>query len=672
MVDALRAAFRLLPAVKPSLGGGVPCGACSRVPKARLHSAAPEQPALLNFKAQQPTVTYEKSQQERTVIERFARALLKYVGVGLSAVAANQFAGPSFCQAKELGNSVGENHMMAAAEARAVWQRTASNRRLVQEDVIRSPKFAHRPLPHVIPKAQNDVGLPVGHSYYWSNSSWASVDTRVSSDAKLDLQWQLNPIVNKEHRGEPTVGLDESTCTRFCKPAGLQTLAAETDASFKTSAGLMGVASEYSAADLELEWQLIVDSEPKSDFAATMCERRTPEEGDDSAVGIQECINPKPEKEEQAARQESGPKVGTPQIVTKNNKDAPKAGCGQEAGVDKVHRGAYKLKARETPGYLETNSNSSAKSNRSWRTADKEALAALVASKAGERLENCDLPTPQNLSALRSGLPAFDIGPSDKQADMSSSTNKAILASLLRGNEPTPLENVGLPPSPVPFSSPDLRPAGRADLRRVSPSLTNPSTLSTSTSTKRGRSVSTDCRNTSWNGGGTSSTVDRSSEIVLGEALCHSQTRAREAEKKVEQAVKEKDRLVNLFFREASLSLTYRQWVSSLQYENTWLRMYAGDEPVAWLEQSFFNPFTALERFSKNRWRNFEKEQTRRQMVMNHYFFNMWRDKDLVWQGDTHDIMMGCTIGFAFALGISLAGAGLMLGWSMGWILLAY
>lgn len=36
------------------------------------------------------------------------------------------------------------------------------------------------------------------------------------------------------------------------------------------------------------------------------------------------------------------------------------------------------------------------------------------------------------------------------------------------------------------------------------------------------------------------------------------------------------------------------------------------------------------------------------------------------------EIIMVCTLGFAFALGLSLAGAGLMLGWSMGRILLAY
>ncbi|KAL3689812.1 hypothetical protein R1sor_016121 [Riccia sorocarpa] len=670
MVDALRAALRLLPAVKPSLGGGGggPCGACARVPKARLHSPAAEQPALLNFKTQQPIVTYEKTQQERTVIERFARAILKYVGAGLSAVTANQFAGPSFCQAKELGSSVGENHTMAAAEARAVWQRTASNRRLVQEDVIRSPKYAHRPLPHIVSKVQNDVGLPLGHSYYWSNSSWGSLDTRVSSDAKLDLQWQLSPLVTKEYRGEATIGLDESTCTRFCKPAGLQALAAETDASLKTSAGLVGVASEYSAAEIELEWQLIVDSEPKSDFAATMCERRTSEEEDGSAVVIRECLNPKLDQQELAASQESGPKVGSSQMLTKSNKDAVKVACVQEAVVRKEHLGVHKSRARETPGYLETSSSSSAKSSRSWRTADKEALAALVAAKAAERLENCDLPSPQNLSALRTGLPAFDIGPSGKQAGMSSATDKALLASLLRGNEPTPLESVGLPPSPLSCNSSNVRQMGRAELRRVSPSSAMQSSPSTSPSPKHGRTVSTDCGITSWSGSGTS----RDSEIVLGEALCHSQTRAREAEKKVEQAVKDRDRLITLFFREASLSLTYRQWVSSLQYENTWLRMYAGDEPVAWLEQSFFNPFTALGRFSRSSWRNFEKEQARRQMVMDHYLFNMWREKDPVWQADTNDIMMGCTLGFAFALGIGLAGAGLMLGWSMGWILLAY
>lgn len=156
--------------------------------------------------------------------------------------------------------------------------------------------------------------------------------------------------------------------------------------------------------------------------------------------------------------------------------------------------------------------------------------------------------------------------------------------------------------------------------------------------------------------------------------MCHSQTRAREAEQQAEQKTKDYKKLSHLFFREASLSLTYRQWVCSLQAENAWLKLYIrnhhGD---VWLQHSFLSPFAVLERLSKNQWSRFGQEHLRRQMQ----FSAVWSKKDPPTDDaapnphDTHFIL-GCTIGFAFALGLSLAGAGLVLGWSMGWILLPY
>lgn len=44
----------------------------------------------------------------------------------------------------------------------------------------------------------------------------------------------------------------------------------------------------------------------------------------------------------------------------------------------------------------------------------------------------------------------------------------------------------------------------------------------------------------------------------LGEALCHSQTRARKAERQAERTFQDYQKISHLFFREASLSLTYR------------------------------------------------------------------------------------------------------------------
>jgi chromosomal replication initiation ATPase DnaA len=142
--------------------------------------------------------------------------------------------------------------------------------------------------------------------------------------------------------------------------------------------------------------------------------------------------------------------------------------------------------------------------------------------------------------------------------------------------------------------------------------------------------------------------------------------------------LQEYKKLSKLFFQEASLSLTYRQWVTSLQAENTRLKMYLkNQQAAAWLQRRFFSPFAALERLSSNHWKNIGKKQARHQT--HRHFSAIQPDKDpppgdvaASYRQTGAGIIVGCTLGFAFALGLSLASAGLVLGWSMGWIVLAY
>jgi chromosomal replication initiation ATPase DnaA len=142
--------------------------------------------------------------------------------------------------------------------------------------------------------------------------------------------------------------------------------------------------------------------------------------------------------------------------------------------------------------------------------------------------------------------------------------------------------------------------------------------------------------------------------------------------------LQEYKKLSKLFFQEASLSLTYRQWVTSLQAENTRLKMYLkNQQAAAWLQRRFFSPFAALERLSSNHWKNIGKKQARHQT--HRHLSAIQPDKDpppgdvaASYRQTGAGIIVGCTLGFAFALGLSLASAGLVLGWSMGWIVLAY
>lgn len=99
MAEALRAALRLLPVVR-SAPVQAPFGACSRASAVR--KKAPEnhhqQSLLLSVPApqQQAQVSVcERESQSVAGLARFARSVLAYVGVGVSAVAAIQVTGPT-------------------------------------------------------------------------------------------------------------------------------------------------------------------------------------------------------------------------------------------------------------------------------------------------------------------------------------------------------------------------------------------------------------------------------------------------------------------------------------------------------------------------------------------------------------------------------------------------
>lgn len=98
MVYSLRGALRLLPSVRVGIGGPS-IGLCYRISKTRIHSSF-EQSPLLALKSHPQVVNCEKALPGGVGIIRFARAVLAYVGAGVSAVAANQFTGPSIFQAK--------------------------------------------------------------------------------------------------------------------------------------------------------------------------------------------------------------------------------------------------------------------------------------------------------------------------------------------------------------------------------------------------------------------------------------------------------------------------------------------------------------------------------------------------------------------------------------------
>ncbi|XP_010457146.1 PREDICTED: uncharacterized protein LOC104738668 isoform X1 [Camelina sativa] len=209
-----------------------------------------------------------------------------------------------------------------------------------------------------------------------------------------------------------------------------------------------------------------------------------------------------------------------------------------------------------------------------WRsTTDKDELALLVASKSiDHNIQNCDLPPPQKLHKsihCTSGDKGF---------------KTAVRSPWKQG--------------------------GWSD--RFERSLS----YNSSTESKNASPMS-------------SPRSDDLSKAQLLEALRHSQTRAREAEKAAREACAEKDRVITILLRQASQMLAYKQWLKLLEMEALYLQMKKEDEVEEQIKGM-----------------NLKKRKQRRE-----------KNK----KGEIGRYMM------AFALGFSLIGAGLLLGWTAGW-----
>lgn len=130
------------------------------------------------------------------------------------------------------------------------------------------------------------------------------------------------------------------------------------------------------------------------------------------------------------------------------------------------------------------------------------------------------------------------------------------------------------------------------------------------------------------------------------EALCHSQTRAREAEKAAQQAYEEKEHIIKLFFKQASQLFAYKQWLQLLQLETLCLEPKNKDQPI-----SSHAP-TVLP------WIPYIAQKPRKGQ------HNGSKKKGSTTNGNGRSRYT--TV--AFALGLGLAGAGLLLGWTLGWL----
>eukprot|EP00250_Pteridium_aquilinum_P032927 c4964_g1_i2 orf=204-1739(+) len=443
------------------------------------------------------------------------------------------------------------------------------------------------------------------------------------SSAKTDLPWQFGP-------GSP-LDLDSQYITVEESPSSdLQDVAVVKDSK--------------KSSEIELEWQLIMDQQQASKcewFPLTMLkDSNTKDSGDASDKDAKE--------EEVTAETES---CTTSSLFS---------GSKTEGSSD-----AETSKSSKVSGNLSVELNAAKSSHKDgavWRTADSKELAALVSQKGHGYLENCDLPPSQNSLTWKGPLANCYITHSkNMKSGASSSADKVLLSSLIRGQESTHLEGRSLPL---------LGSSGSTQFCEHSPSVSQPQPIPAALA-RPSTLKSSDDQTMSWKArSGRHVGVTKHGFEALGEALCHSQTRARQAEKLAAQALHEREKLAQLLFKESWTARTYKQWVQTLELENMWLKMCSGNDMEVWMGKDFSGPSNVSEQIAINPWKHVRKRVSRKKT--HHHFPAPWQGRHHKHGYDPEDnVWLRCTIGLAFALGLSFAGAGLMIGWSMGWILLA-
>lgn len=139
---------------------------------------------------------------------------------------------------------------------------------------------------------------------------------------------------------------------------------------------------------------------------------------------------------------------------------------------------------------------------------------------------------------------------------------------------------------------------------------------------------------------------NESERAKLLDALRHSQTRAREAEIAAKKAYDEKDHVIKLLIRQASHLFAYKQWLKMLQLENICLQLRLKEHQIATMFPEL--PWmTVKEKVAPGQERN---DGTRK-------------------KGRRPNRKGGIRSAVAFAIGVGIVGAGLLLGWTLGWLM---
>ncbi|KAG9448212.1 hypothetical protein H6P81_014340 [Aristolochia fimbriata] len=457
-----------------------------------------------------------------------------------------------------------EPEKMAAAEARAAWQRTA-NRCFVQEDAKRAPKLAC--CSSSSSRSHSNGDAPCGPDHPVSNFvplNWNTTQSNLPPDTKWWLQLQPNFTYQKDVGSEKILVSDAELKSMKDEPA-------------------LPIPKYNVEAHVRLG---------NGEQAAWM-----PEAG----VPPLKATNCKPQ---QPVNEKNG--IGELRYLDEDLMDWEPIDLLLSDQTEKS------FSAGETAWM------GSEKVEPWWRTTDENELASLVAQKSLEHVENCDLPRPQKTNVSWGpfmGLESFhsdEIFRSSLDQKMYDGICNAVDYSELSTTKSMDQEHFSC--HKVVHSAKD---------------------------SERPNSVIMDsCKICTDKGPAKNvyATESDPSKSQLLEALRHSQTRAREAEKAAQQAYSEKEHIVKLFLRQASQLFACKQWLQLLQLETLYLQLKAKDHQIS----ALFPVLPWMPPKSKLR-------------------------KGASRKGRPHKCDIGrCAV--AFAVGLSLAGAGLLLGWTLGWL----
>ncbi|XP_030540923.1 uncharacterized protein LOC115748551 isoform X2 [Rhodamnia argentea] len=253
-----------------------------------------------------------------------------------------------------------------------------------------------------------------------------------------------------------------------------------------------------------------------------------------------------------------------------------------------------------------------------WRAMDKGEVAFLVARKLLDHVENCDLPPPQKLHVKQCAYSKIRCFNHDNPSHM-----KAQPVTL----------------STPPVWSHDFDPDETVGTCVASLEEYVPGELHSKTTDNAGPEDMKEAYEVPDG--------DPCKSQLL-EALRHSQTRAREAEKAAKRAHEEKEHIIELFFRQASQLFACQQWFHQWQLKAFYLQAENTDQPIV-------TPVPAIHPWMPRKGIIVRSKPPKNANTKRGKQGPMWLDIT--------------KYALTVALGLSLVGTGLLVGWTVGLLL---